>query len=73
VGTKALYDMQNDPGQKTNVLEQHPQLVNRMLRAYDRWWDGALPCMVNEDAPEEGPNTFKAMFWKQFGQTPPEE
>ena len=36
-----------------------------------RWREGALPRMVNENAPEQGPNTFKAMFWKQFGETPP--
>ena len=67
VGRDALYDMQADPGQKTNVIARHREQADAMLAAYDRWWEGALPRMVNEDAPEEGPNTFKAMFHKQFG------
>ena len=71
VGRQALYDMENDPEQKTNVIDKHPEVAAKMLEVYDRWWEGALPLMVNEDAPEEGPNTFKAMFWKQFGETPP--
>jgi len=71
VGRGALYDMENDPAQKTNVIDKQPEVAAKMLEAYDRWWEGALPLMVNEDAAEEGPNTFKAMFWKQFGETPP--
>ena len=71
VGTDALYDMENDPGQTTNVIDKHPEVTAKMLKAYDQWWDGALPLMVNEAATEKGPNTFKAMFWKQFHITPP--
>jgi arylsulfatase len=67
VGRNALYDMAADPGQKTNVLSEHPNVAAEMLKAYDRWWKGALPLMVNEDAPETGPNTFKTLFEKQFG------
>ena len=37
-----------------------------MLAAYDKWFAGALPNMVNEDAPLTGHNTFKLMFWKQY-------
>lgn len=71
VGTRSLYDMEADPGQKTNVIDRHPEVAKAMLAAYDRWWAGALPNMVNEDAPLEGPNTFKAMYWKQYKITPP--
>ncbi|NQU23922.1 MAG: arylsulfatase [Candidatus Nealsonbacteria bacterium] len=71
VGREQLYDMENDPGQKTNVIGKNADVAAAMLAAYDRWWEGALPLMVNEDAPEEGPNTFHVMFYKQFGKTPP--
>ena len=67
VGRTALFDMQSDPGQKTNVIDKNPKVAAEMLAAYDRWWKGALPLMVNEDAPETGENTFKTMFRKQFG------
>lgn len=71
VGTDSLYDMQADPGQKVNVIQQHPDVAEKMLAAYESWWKGARPHMVNEDAPLEGPNTFKAMYWKQFNIDPP--
>jgi arylsulfatase len=67
VGKNALYDMEKDPGQKTNVIGRNADVAQRMLEIYDEWWEGALPLLVNEDAPLKGPNTFKDIFWKQFG------
>jgi len=37
-----------------------------MNEVYDKWFDGALPNMVNEDAPLTGHNTFHLMYWKQY-------
>jgi arylsulfatase A-like enzyme len=67
VGRDELYDMENDPSQKTNVIADHPELAKEMNAAYDKWFDGALPNMVNEDAPLTGHNTFHLMYWKQYG------
>jgi arylsulfatase len=67
VGRSALYDMEKDPSQKTNVMADHPEIAKKMNAAYDQWYDGALPNMVNEDAPLTGHNTFHLMFWKQYG------
>lgn len=50
VGTEALYDIQADPGQTTNIIEQHPEVARKMLAAYEAWWDEVRPMMVNEDA-----------------------
>lgn len=66
VGRNTLYDMEQDPSQKTNVIDQHPELAKEMNAAYDAWFDKALPNMVNEDAPLTGHNTFHLMFWKQY-------
>ncbi len=33
-----LYDMRADPGQKTDVSKQHPQVVARLTKAYDDWY-----------------------------------
>jgi arylsulfatase A-like enzyme len=66
VGRSELYDMENDPSQQTNVIADHPQIAKQMNAAYDKWFDGALPNMVNEDAPLTGHNTFHLMFWKQY-------
>ncbi|MGB6043990.1 MAG: arylsulfatase [Pirellulales bacterium] len=67
VTREQLYDMESDPGQTTNVIERHPEIVAEMMKAYDAWWEEVLPLMVNENSPLEGPNTFHAMFRKQYG------
>ena len=66
VGRTALYDMEADPSQKTNVIADHPEVAKKMNAFYDKWFDGALPNMVNEDAPLTGHNTFHLMYWKQY-------
>ena len=51
VGRADLYDIPQDPGQKDNVAERHPEVVRRLRSAYVRWWDSTLPFLVNEDQP----------------------
>ena len=70
VNDKELYDLQKDPGQKTNVIEQHAVVAAELRKAYDRWWEETLPLMVNEDAVGPAVNPFKAQYWKQFGGGP---
>lgn len=67
VGRTALYDMEQDPSQTTNVIADHPEVAKQMNSVYDKWFDEALPNMVNEDAPLTGHNTFHLMYWKQYG------
>lgn len=73
IGTDELYDMQTDPSQKTNVIDKHPEVAKKMLTAYDKWFEGALEHMTNEDAALTGHNTFKLMYWKQYKLPIPEE
>ncbi|MCO6044643.1 arylsulfatase [Aeoliella sp. ICT_H6.2] len=73
VGRDTLYDMQQDPSQKKNVVADHPEIAQQMNTAYDQWFDGALPNMVNENADLTGQNTFHQMFWDQFGKDAPTE
>ena len=61
-----LYDLQNDPAEKTNVAAEHPDMVQAMDAAYDRWWAEVLPCLENEDAVGPAVNPFKELYWKQF-------
>jgi arylsulfatase len=67
VGRNALYDMEKDPSQSSNVIAAHPEIAKKMNAVYDTWFDSALPNMVNEDAPLTGHNTFHLMYWKQYG------
>lgn len=71
IGRDALYDMENDPSQTTNVIAQHPEVAAAMNAHYDKWFDKALPNMVNEDAPLTGHNTFHLMYWKQYNMEVP--
>ncbi len=72
VNNKELYDIKNDPGEKTNVIAQQPDVVEKMRKAYDQWWDEVLPAMENEDAVGPKVNPFKERYWKQFGGGPQE-
>lgn len=65
VDNKSLYDMDKDPGQTTNVIDQHPEVVGKMRRAYDAWWKATRPLMVNEDAPMSPVRPFHELFKKQ--------
>ncbi|AMV19738.1 arylsulfatase [Planctomyces sp. SH-PL14] len=61
-----LFDLQADPGQKTNIAESEPKVVESLSGAYDAWWTSILPELSNEDAPVTGTNTFHDLYWKQF-------
>ena len=72
VNNAELYDLKIDPGETTNVIEQHPEIVARLRAAYDEWWSEVLPRLENEDAIGPKINPFKALYWKQFGGGPDE-
>ena len=44
---KELYDIDADPGQKTNVFDKHPEVVQRLTRYYDGLWDELQPSFKN--------------------------
>jgi arylsulfatase len=67
-----LYDLENDPGETTNVFDRHPDVVNRLRSTYDQWWTDVQPDLVNENATGPTINPFKAMYWNQFGGGPSE-
>ena len=65
VGKNSLYDIDNDPGEQKNVIKEHPEIAQKMLKAYDSWWDEVRPLMINEDAPLDTGKPFIAQFDKQ--------
>ena len=65
VNDQALYDMVTDPGQTTNVIAQHPGVVADMRTAYDAWWDGTVPMMVNEGVPMSSTRPFHVAYQAQ--------
>lgn len=65
VGEKNLYDMEKDPSQKQNVIDQHPQVVKEMRAAYEKFWSETKPLMVNESAPMSPVKPFHVLYEKQ--------
>ena len=38
VNNTELYDIHMDPGQQNNLIENHPEVADRLRREYDIWW-----------------------------------
>jgi len=70
VDDRELYDLQADPGQKRNVLDEHPEEAAKLRAAYEKWWREILPRLENEDVVGPKVNPYKALYWKQFGGGP---
>lgn len=45
-----LFDLKNDPGETTNVIDEYPEVVAQLRAVYDKWWIKVQPRLVNEDA-----------------------
>ncbi|MDF1824690.1 MAG: arylsulfatase [Verrucomicrobiales bacterium] len=60
-----LYDMEADPGQKTNVIDQFPEVAKEMREAYEAFWKETRPLMVNEEAPMSPTRPFHVLFEEQ--------
>jgi arylsulfatase len=62
VKNRELYDIDNDPCEKNNVIKEHPEVAQQMLKAYDAWWDEVRPLMINEDASLDKEPPFIVQF-----------
>ena len=65
-----LFDVQSDQSEMTDVAAQQPEVVNRLDASYDEWWASLPPFLVNETAIGPKTNSFKELYWKQFGGGP---
>jgi arylsulfatase len=70
VNNAELYEIQADPGETKNVVEDRADVVAAMRAAYDQWWEEVLPALENEDAVGPAENPFKVRYRKQFGGAP---
>ena len=62
-----LYDVIADPGETTDVLEKHSEVVKKLDGEYDAWWASLPPYLVNEDAVPAKEMPFRELYFKQFG------
>jgi len=40
---KELYNLESDPGQKTDIAKDHPEVVERLRADYEKWWETIEP------------------------------
>lgn len=43
VNNKELYDIQNDPGEKVNVIADHPEVAEKLRADFERYWQRVTP------------------------------
>ncbi|MGQ9562230.1 MAG: exo-alpha-sialidase [Thermogutta sp.] len=65
---KELYDVSRDPGQERDVSQEHPDVVEKMRRFYDEWWEKIeprvydyQPLLVGTD--QENPVILSSNYW----------
>ena len=61
----ALYDMEKDPNQTTDIAAAHPEVVKKMRQAYETFWKETRPLMVNEEAPMSPTKPFHELYYQQ--------
>lgn len=66
-----LFDVLTDPGQEKNIATDKPEVVTKLSKVYDEWWD-SLQGQVSLNEKAVGPriNPFAERYWKQFGGGP---
>jgi hypothetical protein len=69
VGGNELYDLAADSKQERNVLDQHPEIVQRLRSHYERWWESVAPRVNEHEAvvvgsEAENPLTLSPADWE---------
>lgn len=64
----ALWDIEADPGQKKNLVKDHPQVVAELRAAYEAWWESLSPSLsrcaeITVGNPKENPTRLTCHDW----------
>lgn len=70
-----LYDLEADPGQKRDVLSDHPELVQTLKNAYEQWWsdfqeDAAQDNLIIIGNPAENPSLLTSHDYHAENRSP---
>ncbi|MEN0050146.1 MAG: arylsulfatase [Bacteroidota bacterium] len=75
VNNKELYNLTDDPSQRKNIIEAHPEKAQQLSVAYETWWEGLQKDIAQENriiigSKEENPTLLTAHDWRTT-QSPP--
>lgn len=75
INGEELYDLESDPGQASDIASGHPQVVERLRRFYEQWWEELLPTFDQDTAiylghPRDNPARLTSHDWITTGSTP---
>lgn len=67
-----LYDLHNDPGETMNLVDDQPQIAERLSRRYDAWFDDVsstrpdnyAPPRIHIGTPHENPTVLTRQDWR---------
>ena len=65
-----LFDVKADYGEQTDLAGSHPAVVRQLAGEFETWWISVQPLLVNEAAQGPAVNSFKELYWRQFGGGP---
>jgi hypothetical protein len=46
-----LYNIRDDPGQTKNIVDQHPGIVDELLKGYEAWWEICELSQADDETP----------------------
>lgn len=63
-----LYDLPKDPGEKTDIAGEHPEVVRSLMSEYDAWWknvsaNGDKYVRIALGSDKENPSRLTCMDW----------
>lgn len=65
-----LYDLETDIHEKTNIAEQHADIVANLKQQFDAWWTDIQPYLVNDHLkdPPAMLKPYHDLYREQFGE-----
>ncbi len=75
INGRQLFDIQSDPQQRSDIAADHPEVVMRLSRFYDDWWNELAPTFADAATihlghPDHNPTTLTSHDWITTGSTP---
>ena len=75
VNGKELYDIDADPGQKNDLSGRHPEIVQELRDAYEKWWADVSRrfdeyCEIVIGSDRENPSRLTSHDWHEADQAP---